>query len=82
MRIDGGIHVEHRSDPERGRYRITTRSGSEIAWADTLNVNGDRPFAFGEGATVEFGADNGTATTVILDDPRGKNANDHATIHL
>ncbi|UBF22786.1 hypothetical protein M1M38_gp093 [Halorubrum tailed virus 27] len=83
--IDGGIHVEHRADPERGRYKITTRSGREIVWADTLNINGDRPFAFGgegPGAIVEFGADNGTTTTILLDDPRGKNDGPHATIHL
>lgn len=86
MKINGGIHVERREGSDSaGRYMITTRSGRELGRADTLNINGDRPFAFGAsvgGVIVEFGADNGTETRVEFDDPRGKNDGPHATIHL
>lgn len=86
MKINGGIHIERR-DASDGceRYIITSRSGCELGRADTLNINGDRPFAFGAsapGVVVEFGADIGTTTRVEFDDPRGKNSGPHATIHL
>jgi hypothetical protein len=86
MKIDGGIHVERR-DPSDGdgRYRITTRTGKELGRPDTLNINGNRPFAFGAsapGVVVEFGADPGTTTEITYSAPRGKNSNSHATIRL
>lgn len=86
MRINGGIHIVRLDDPtEGGRYLITTRSGRELGRADTLNINGDRPFAFGAsapGIVVEFGADNGTMTEIRWGRPRGKNDGKHATIRL
>lgn len=85
MKIDGGIHVERSDDPDAERYRITTRRGRELGRADTLNINGDRPFAFGAsapGVVVEFGADPGTTTAVSFGEPRGSNDSAHATIYL
>lgn len=81
-KFHGGVHIEHRADPERGRYLITRRNGRKLEWADTLNINGDRPFAFGDGATVEFGSPVGGKIELVIDSPRGKNDGNHVQINL